>query len=127
MFSGELVVYKSEICWMIAFHCFQTSAIYSSVTKLQSPTIIKVKTPSRGLHYVKSAETRAFHDPYFPVHGWNRVRIFLYLVRFSNSVQIRENTNMNLSIYGKLQIKKAHVLAYLAHCLAVPKFYNGLI
>ena len=75
---------------------------------------------------MKNTETRAFHDPYFPVYGRNCIHIFPYLVRFSDSVQIWENKNMILSIYGKHESEKARVLAYFTYCFPVPKFYNGL-
>ena len=59
------------------------------------------------LHCVKSAKIQAFHDPYFPLYARNRICIIPYLDRFSDSVQIRENTNMTLSIFGKILIKKS--------------------
>ena len=74
---------------------------------------------------MKNAKIRAFHDPYFLVYGRNPIRSFPYLVRFSDSVQIRENTNMTLSIYGKYGSEKARVMAYFTRCFSVPKFYNG--
>ena len=79
--------------------------VYSSVTGLQSPTLLKIKTPSRGLHCVKSAEIWAFFYLYFPVYGQNRISIFPYLVRFSDSVQIR--MDMILSIYGKTRTRES--------------------
>ena len=66
--------------------------IYSSVTGLQSPTLLKIKTPSRGLHCVS------------PVYGQNHISIFPYLVRFFDSVQIR--MDMILSIYGKIRTRE---------------------
>ena len=106
----------------IVFKCRE--AIYSSVTTLQSPTMIKLENPSGGLHCVKNVEIRAFHDLYFPVYGRNRNRIFPYLVRFSDSVQIRENTNLTLSIYGKVRIRKSPCFGIFMHCFSVPKFYK---
>ena len=47
--------------------------IYSSVTSLLFPTLIKIKTPSRELHCVKNAKIWTFSDPYFPVYGQNRI------------------------------------------------------
>ena len=55
---------------------------------------------------MKNGKIRAFHDLYFPVHGWNRTLIFPYLVRFSDCDRIRENMNMTLSIHGKVWIRK---------------------
>ena len=56
---------------------------------------------------MKNAEKWAFRDPYFHVYGQNRQRIFPYLDRFFDSVKIRENTDMILSIYGKLRIRES--------------------
>ena len=64
---------------------------YSSVSGLQSATILKIKTPSRGVYCVKNAEIRAFSDPHFPAFGENQIRSFSCLDSFSNSVEIREN------------------------------------
>ena len=57
---------------------------------LQSKTLLKIKTPSRGIHYVENAKIWAFSDLYFPIHGHNRIRIFPYLDRFSDSFQIQK-------------------------------------
>ena len=50
---------------------------------------------------------QAFSDPYFPVYGQNRIRIFPYLVRIGNSVQIQENTVMILETYGKIRSRES--------------------
>ena len=49
--------------------------IYSRVLSLQSPTLLKIKASSGGLHCEKNAKIWAFSDPYFPVYGQN-VRLF---------------------------------------------------
>ena len=81
--------------------------IYSSVTCLQSTTSLKIKTLSWGLHCVKNAKKRAFSDLLFPIYGQNRIRIFQYLGKFSDSVQIRKNTDVIRSIYGKMWIRES--------------------
>ena len=48
-------------------------------------------------HCVKYSKIRTFSDPYFPVYRQNRVRIF----------KIRENTDIILSLYGKIQIRES--------------------
>ena len=50
-------------------------------------------------HCVKYPEIQAFFDPYFPVYGQNRIRIFQYLDRIRDSVQMRENTDTILPTY----------------------------
>ena len=45
--------------------------IYSSITGLQPPTLLKIKTPSQGLQCVKIAKVRDFLNPYFPVFERN--------------------------------------------------------
>ena len=57
-------------------------------------------------HCVKYAEIRDFSNPYFPVCGQNRIRIFSYLDRIGDSVQIRENTDTILPTYGKIRIRE---------------------
>ena len=72
---------------------------YSSVSGLQSATILKIKTPSRGVYCVKNAEILAFSDPHFPAFGENRIRSFSCLDSFSNSVQIRENMDQRKPVF----------------------------
>ena len=50
-------------------------------------------------HCVKYPEIRAFFDPYFPVYEQNRIRIFQYLDRIRDSVQMRKNTDTILPTY----------------------------
>ena len=49
----------------------------------------------------------AFSDPYFPVYGQNRIRIFPYLDRIGGFVQIQENTDTILPTYGKIRIRQS--------------------
>ena len=58
-------------------------------------------------HCVKYAKIRAFSDPYFPQYGQNRIRIFPYLDRIRDSVQIRENTDTILPTYEKMRIRES--------------------
>ena len=59
----------------------------------------------------RDAEIPAFSDPYFPVYGQNRIRIFPYLDRIEDSVQLRENTDTILLTYGKIRLEKARISA----------------
>ena len=56
---------------------------------------------------MKYTEIRAVSDLYFTVCGQNRIRIFPYLDRISDSVQIRENTDAILPTYGKIRIRES--------------------
>ena len=56
---------------------------------------------------MKNAKKRAFSDLLFPIYGQNRIRIFQYLGKFSDSVQIRKNTDVIRSIYGKMWIRES--------------------
>ena len=49
----------------------------------------------------------AFSDPCFPVYGQNRIRIFSYLDRIGDFVQIQENTDTILPTYGKIRIRQS--------------------
>ena len=42
--------------------------IYSCVTELQCPTLLKYKTPLRELHCVKNAKIGVLSDLYFPIY-----------------------------------------------------------
>ena len=79
-----------------------------------------------SLSHSQNAEIGAFSDSSFPLHGQNRIRIFPYLDRFSNSAQIRENMDMILSIYGKIPIRESPYFDIFMHCFPVPNFYDGL-
>ena len=57
---------------MAVVHMWQKSSkkfIYSGVTGLQSPTLLKIKIASRGLHCMKNDKIWAFRDLYFPAFG----------------------------------------------------------
>ena len=76
---------------------------------------------------MKNAEIRAFLDPYFSVYGRNLIRIFPYLVRFSDSVQIWENTNLTMSIHGKVRIRKSlcfGIFYALFFCASVLQWFD---
>ena len=60
-----------------------------------------------GKQCVKHAEIRAFFDPYFSVYEQNHIRIFPYLDRIGESVQIRKNADTILSIYRKIRIRES--------------------
>ena len=79
-----------------------------------------------SLSHSQNAEIGAFSDSSFPLHGQNRIRIFPYLDRFSNSAQIRENMDMILSIYGKIPIRESPYFDIFMHCFPVPNSYDGL-
>ena len=51
------------------------------------------------------ARIQAFSDTCFPVYGQNRIHIFASMYRIYN---IRENTDMILSIYGKIWTRESH-------------------
>ena len=51
------------------------------------------------------ARIQAFSDTCFPVYGQNRIRIFASMYRIYN---IRENTDMILSIYSKIWTRESH-------------------
>ena len=59
----------------------------------------------------------------FSVYGQNRVRIFPYLDRFSNSFQILENANMILSIYGKIRFWGSPYLGIFYALISCAEFF----
>ena len=100
--------------------------ICSKVTYRHSPTLLKIKTSSRGLHCVKNAEILVFSDLYYPVYGHNRIHFSCIWT-----------DSLILSKYGKIRIwfcsctvkywsEKACNSIYLTHCFPVLNFYNGL-
>ena len=56
---------------------------------------------------MKYTEIRAFSDPYFSIYRQNRVRIFPYLDRIGDSVQMRESTDTILPLYRKMRIRES--------------------
>ena len=52
-------------------------------------------------HFARYVEIRAFSDPFFTVYAQNR--IFPFLDRIKDSVEIQENTDILLSINGEIQ------------------------
>ena len=52
-------------------------------------------------HFARYIKVRAFSDPYFTVYGQNR--IFPFLDRIRDSVEIQENTDTILPIYGEMR------------------------
>ena len=78
MFSGHRCYKIWQLC--ICGRNHQEKHIYSSVTWLQSATLLKLKTPSRGLHCLKKSQNTGFlwslifhiwteSYPHFPVFG----------------------------------------------------------
>ena len=56
----------------------------------------------------------AFCDPHFLICGQNRIRSLLYMDRILASVQIWENNDTIMFIYGKIRMRKSpHVVAVL--------------
>ena len=92
---------KSSRCFLVIgsvkYHPKSKSTV--SVTGLQSTTLLRIKTPSRGLHCVKNAEIPAFSDLYFPIYGPNHIRIFPEKKYGYDSVHILENTDQRKPVF----------------------------
>ena len=117
-------VFTSKICFKVFLFFIQDYLLFQIVsrffwfcikrnqvyyTEVTYKPVLLVGIQLLFSHCVKYVEIRAFSDPCFPVCEQNRIRIFPYLgrTRISDSVQIRENTDKVLSIYGKIRIRES--------------------
>ena len=85
--------------------------IYSSITGLQPPTLLKIKTLSQELQYVKTAKAPAFLNPYFPVFEQNWRMCPNTGKHEYDSLHITENMDQRI---------------YSMKCSTVQNFSNGL-
>ena len=53
---------------------------------------------------MKYTERQAFSDPYFSIYGQNHIRIFPYLDRIGDFLQMRESMDTILPTYRKIRI-----------------------
>ena len=100
--------------------------IYSCVTEFQCSTLLKYKTPSRGLHCVKKAKIGVFSDLYFPLYWQNRIRIFPYLEYSPIPPKYRKIWIWFCSYIRKYGSQKVRISVHFKHLFPVQNFCNGL-
>ena len=78
---------------------------FSSLVLRSSVKLLLFQFKSNQCRCMNYAKIQAFSDTCFPVYGQNRIRIFASMYRIYD---IRENTDMILSIYGKIRTREYH-------------------